>query len=129
FLSHQRTAFLLVAWLLLGCTWIGPAAYAGNWPGWRGDGSGVSRETSLPHTWSSTENVRWVAPIPGDGLSSPIVWGDRVFLTTAVYEPDGHLPTFVLLAFLAVLVPLVLISSLDFLSVHAPHPAPRLRRL
>ena len=34
-------------------------AFAGNWPGWRGDGSGVSSETRLPQTWSTNENVRW----------------------------------------------------------------------
>lgn len=55
------------------------------WPGWRGPtGQGVSEETRLPLAWSATENVRWRAEIPGRGHSSPVVWGDRVFLTTAV---------------------------------------------
>src|SRR5438128_9462219 len=80
---------------------FGPTAFADSWPGWRGDGSGVSPETNLPHTWSTTENIRWVTAIPGDGLSSPIVWKDRVFLTTAAQEPDWQWATYVLLALFA----------------------------
>jgi outer membrane protein assembly factor BamB len=56
-----------------------------NWPQWRGPlGQGISLETGLPSKWSATENVAWKTPIPGRGHSSPIVWGNRVFLTTAV---------------------------------------------
>ena len=57
---------------------------AENWPQFRGPtGQGISSETSPPLKWSSTENVAWKTPIPGQAWSSPIVWGDRVFLTTA----------------------------------------------
>jgi outer membrane protein assembly factor BamB len=56
---------------------------ADNWPAWRGDGSGVSGESGLPERWGSDLNVVWKTPIEGDGISSPIVWGDRIFLTTA----------------------------------------------
>jgi len=59
---------------------------AQNWPGWRGDGRGVSAEKNLPLRWSEQENVKWKTPIPGAGHSSPIVWGSRVFVTTAVAE-------------------------------------------
>lgn len=56
-----------------------------NWAQWRGPrGQGVSAETGVPTRWSATENVRWKTEIVGRGHSSPIVWGDRVFLTTAV---------------------------------------------
>jgi outer membrane protein assembly factor BamB len=59
-----------------------------NWAQWRGPGGqGVSDETALPIRWSATENVRWKTAIPGLGHSSPIVWGDRVFLTTAIEGP------------------------------------------
>src|SRR4051794_24448457 len=59
------------------------AARAEDWPGWRGPrGDGTSRETNLPLRWSATENIKWKTPIPGTGHSSPIVFGDRVFLTT-----------------------------------------------
>ncbi len=60
----------------------------GNWPGWRGpEGSGVSAEKNLPEECSATKNVRWKTPIAGKAHSSPIVWGKRVFLTTAVEGP------------------------------------------
>jgi outer membrane protein assembly factor BamB len=62
---------------------VAATAFADNWPGWRGDGSGVSSETRLPQSWSTNENVRWHATLSGPGNSSPIVWGDRVFLTQA----------------------------------------------
>src|SRR5262245_2160152 len=56
-----------------------------NWPQWRGpEGQGISKETGLPTEWSATKNVKWRATIEGRGHSSPIVWGDRIFLTTAI---------------------------------------------
>ena len=56
------------------------------WPRWRGpSGQGVVTGTGYVDTWSATQNVAWKTPVPGRGNSSPIVWGDRVFLTTA-YE-------------------------------------------
>jgi outer membrane protein assembly factor BamB len=61
--------------------------HAENWPGWRGPrGDGTSHEKGLPVTWSETQNIRWKTPIPGKGHSSPIVWGDRVFVTTCLEE-------------------------------------------
>src|SRR5689334_4035805 len=60
-------------------------SFAANWPQWRGpDGSGVSTEKNLPAEWSPTKNIKWKTPIDGRSHSSPIVWGNRVFLTTAV---------------------------------------------
>jgi len=56
-----------------------------NWPQWRGpDGQGVSAETGLPVEWSNTTNVKWKTPIAGRGHSSPIVWGKKIFLTSAL---------------------------------------------
>jgi outer membrane protein assembly factor BamB len=56
-----------------------------NWPGWRGpEGTGISRDQNLPLKWRTNENVRWRIDLPGRGNSSPIVWGDRVFVTQAV---------------------------------------------
>ncbi len=61
------------------------AAPAEEWPGWRGPrGDGTSAETNVPVRWSKTENIAWKTPIPGKGHSSPVVWGDRVFLTTCL---------------------------------------------
>jgi outer membrane protein assembly factor BamB len=67
--------------------------FAENWPGWRGDGRGISIEKNLPLKWSEEENVKWKTPIAGTGHSSPVVWGDRVFVTTAVAE-DPNVETF-----------------------------------
>lgn len=54
-----------------------------DWPGWRGPrGDGTSAEIGLPIRWSATENVRWKVAVPGTGHSSPIVSGNRVFLTS-----------------------------------------------
>ena len=61
------------------------SALADNWPTWRGpEMNGVSAEKNLPLKWSDKENVRWRAELPGPGNSSPIVWGDRVFVSQAV---------------------------------------------
>ena len=54
------------------------------WPRWRGpSGQGLANGNDYPDTWSATENIVWKTPVPGRGNSSPIVWGDRIFLTTA----------------------------------------------
>ena len=54
------------------------------WPRWRGpSGQGVVEEPGYPDRWSDTANVLWKRPVPGRGHSSPIVWGDRIFLTTS----------------------------------------------
>ena len=52
----------------------------------------VADDPQLPETWSATENVAWKAPVPGLGWSSPIVWGDRVFLTSVVAEDEYEGP-------------------------------------
>ena len=73
--------------------------HAENWPHWRGAASiGVSTETGLPERWSDTENVAWKAPVRGLGISSPIVWGDQVFVTSQIGRSArraGNHPTLV----------------------------------
>jgi hypothetical protein len=65
---------------------------AEEWPGWRGPrGDGTSAEQGLPIRWSKTENIRWQARIPGKGHSSPIVWGERIFLTTCLEREEKRL--------------------------------------
>lgn len=60
-------------------------AHAVPWPGWRGpNGDGITSETDLPVKWSATENVKWKVALPEPGNSTPVVWGDRVFITQAV---------------------------------------------
>lgn len=56
-----------------------------NWHQWRGpDATGVAPNANPPIEWSQTKNVKWKVEIPGQGKSSPIVWGDRIFVTTAI---------------------------------------------
>jgi outer membrane protein assembly factor BamB len=60
---------------------------AEEWPMWRGPrGDGTSIDTGYPTRWAANENIVWKTPIPGKGHSSPIVWKDRVFLTTCLEE-------------------------------------------
>jgi outer membrane protein assembly factor BamB len=72
---------------------LAPGVYAqGNWPGFRGPSAGVVEDGILPDTWSATENVVWKTEIPGRAWSSPIVWGERIFLTSAVSEGEAEMP-------------------------------------
>jgi len=66
---------------------------AGQWPQWRGpDGLGVSTDSNLPEQWShDSANIRWKAKLPGEGCSSPIVSGNRVFVTTAYENPTPEI--------------------------------------
>lgn len=68
---------------------------AADWPHWRGPrGTGVTSDTNTPVRWSATENVAWKATIAGAGVSTPIVSGDRVFVTSqtgsGVRKPGNH---------------------------------------
>jgi len=55
-----------------------------GWPQWRGPGmQGYSSDTSIPLTWSEKENLAWKTSLPGTGNSTPIIWGDRIFLTSS----------------------------------------------
>jgi outer membrane protein assembly factor BamB len=85
----NRTPLARAGALLALCTLAAAAAYAVepgyNWPQWRGPaGQAISEDARVPLEWSATENVLWKTPIPGRGHSQPIVWEDRVFLTTAI---------------------------------------------
>jgi outer membrane protein assembly factor BamB len=63
---------------------------ASNWPSWRGDlaGTGKSTETDLPLKWSKTENVKWRVELPNRGNSTPVVWGNRVFISQVVEKEN-----------------------------------------
>ena len=78
----MQTTWLLAFLLILNGY---ATASAENWPQWRGPrGDGTCTERGLPVRWSKTENVAWKVPLPERGNSTPIVWGDRVFLTQAL---------------------------------------------
>ena len=62
-----------------------PALFADEWPRFRGSSAGVAVDgPSLPDIWFTTQNVVWRADIGGVGWSSPVVWGDHIFLSTVV---------------------------------------------
>jgi len=71
--------------LLLFLTSFTITALSANWPQWRGPGGmGISTEKNLPVEWSTTKNIKWKTAIAGRGHSSPVVWGNKIFLTTAI---------------------------------------------
>lgn len=79
----NRTRKLLAGLVLLAAS----AAGAENWPDFRGPrGDGHSSDQAVPLQWSEEQNVRWKAPLPGRSWSSPVVWGDQVWLTTATED-------------------------------------------
>ena len=62
-------------------------SFADNWHRWRGpNNDGISQASEAPLHWSQTENVRWRLPLPGEAASTPVVWEDKIFLTSA----DGN---------------------------------------
>ena len=83
--SFKRIAALSVVVVSLHASTPSRAAPETNWPMWRGPhGDGRSDETDVPTRWSATENVTWKVNLPGWGHSSPVVWGDKIFVTSYV---------------------------------------------
>jgi len=63
-----------------------------NWPQWRGPSlNGVSQETGLPTTWTTTDGIAWKLPMPARSGSTPIIWGDLIFLNVATAQSTGEL--------------------------------------
>src|SRR6058998_2013569 len=61
-----------------------PAPNANNWPDWRGPtGQGYCAEKNIPLVWSDKDNVKWKVKLADQGNSTPVVWGDKIFLTQA----------------------------------------------
>ena len=72
-----------------------PKAKSNNWHHWRGpEANGIALTAKPPTKWSEEKNVRWKAPIEGFGTSTPIIWGNKVFLLTAINtgKVDPSLP-------------------------------------
>jgi len=71
--------------LLVAICLAAPLAAQAHWPQWRGPlGTGAAPEADPPTTWSETKNVRLKIELPGSGQGTPIVWGNRIFITTAI---------------------------------------------
>ena len=93
--KSRRLALPVAPGLLL----LSSVLAAENWPQWRGPQSrGVSSETGLPVQWSAEKNLAWKAPLAGTGVSSPVVWGDRVIVTSQTGRAHGARGSFPLLA-------------------------------
>src|SRR5712691_3141057 len=85
----RRIVWVLTAFALCSAAVL----HADNWPHWRGAAmNGISAEKGLPLTWSATENVRWKTELSGPGMSTPIVWGERIFLTQALDKGGRRRP-------------------------------------
>lgn len=83
-----RSNLVLACWSVAFVVTVANLSWAENWPGFRGPtGQGISWEKDVPTQWSQTSNILWKTPVPGNGWSSPIVFDDRVFVTTA--RDDG----------------------------------------
>ena len=79
-IPRQMTTCILLAIAVSAST----MAAAEDWANWRGPNhNGSSGETNLPTRWSNTENIRWSSPLPGPSSSTPIIFGDRVFVSSS----------------------------------------------
>ncbi|RPH63880.1 MAG: serine/threonine protein kinase [Acidobacteria bacterium] len=83
----------LLALALLVTTVFSVSGATDDWPRFRGPSAGIADDDpALPDAWSSTENVVWKIDIPGIGWSSPVIWGDHIFLTTVVNTAQQEPP-------------------------------------
>lgn len=98
--SSSVPAVVLATSLLLpffgGALAAAPSDAQQFWPQWRGPlATGVAPEAKPPSTWSETNNIKWVTPIPGEGSSTPVLWGNRIFVEAAVptaTQPESSAP-------------------------------------
>ena len=92
---NTRTRFLCAALAALPIAFTAAAPTAGvddHWPQWRGpNGLGVAAGTQYADEWSAEKNVAWKTPVEGRGHSSPVIWGNYLFITTSIRGgPSGH---------------------------------------
>ena len=91
---------ILALTIVLLTAWTSANIYADSnsdyWPTWRGpNGTGVATKGNPPLTWSETKNIKWKVKLPGNSNSSPVIWGDKIFILTAIptdkiVEPTQH---------------------------------------
>ena len=87
-MRSSQFAFIAATGVLLATS----SVVAANWPSWRGPShDGVTEEKNLPVEWSSTKNVKWKTPLPDRGNSTPVIWGDKLFLTQATKDDKRSL--------------------------------------
>jgi outer membrane protein assembly factor BamB len=92
--SVARRAGLVTGLLALMAITTGAVAPDNDWPGFRGPhADGVAPAATLPTTWSKTTNVRWTVDVPGRGWSSPVIWKNVVYLTSAISNKPFKQPS------------------------------------
>ena len=75
----------LISILAVACT--------SNWPQFRGpDNNMVASVKNLPQEWGNDQNIKWEYPLSGNGWSSPLVWGDRIFITEVTLDENSYKP-------------------------------------
>jgi outer membrane protein assembly factor BamB len=83
-MRKRASSALVVAIAMLPMAFFGKTSEAENWPQWRGPhADGVSSEKNIATRWNKEQSIRWRSPLPGQGGATPIVWDDKVFLTSA----------------------------------------------
>ncbi len=86
--SSAALSFLAVSVVSFGCLAAEPGP--NSWPGWRGPVSaGSTASGSYASGWADGKNILWTAPLPGKGCSTPVVWGDSIFVTVPIEGEDG----------------------------------------
>src|SRR5947208_8231246 len=82
---HRTVLWSLIATVAVASHSLrGEAPAEAHWPQWRGpSGQGYCDDLRVPLTWSDAKNVLWKTKLPGQGNSTPVIWGDRIFLTAA----------------------------------------------
>ena len=85
----MRKTSRVVLGMLFSLTLVGPlrAQTDSHWPQWRGPSFNGMARGDAPTVWSDTKNIKWKTEIPGRGFSTPVIYGDKIFLTTAI--PTG----------------------------------------
>src|SRR5262245_4198665 len=91
-MPRRRRRVLAVA-LSFGILMATAMAASDRWPQFRGvDAGAIADDPALPDTWSATQNVAWSLDVPGLGWSSPVVWGDRIFVTSVISSGTAAQP-------------------------------------
>lgn len=86
-MKHAKQVLFLLIFILFSLTNYGQKNYYEQWPQFRGPfGSGIMDSTDLPESWNveTSENIKWEIDIPGLGHSSPAIWDEKIFITTAI---------------------------------------------
>ncbi len=80
------------SWTFVIAVCVALPGFAEDWPGWRGpQRNGVTKDTGVPTTWSATKNILWKLPLPGTGISNPVIVQDRVVVTASEGQDQSDL--------------------------------------